>query len=222
MERRRRPGGFTLVELMVVVAIISIIAIITVPALLEYNGEQSSRDVSRRVTMHFKGLRSLATTTGQALVVRINEGNLSDQMGSIQVFPSTTNRCSNATNVANPNLSLDLTGLTRDNVQIVHMSPGGGGALRLCFKPDGSVVNLSGQPLSKDSTSATDGCDESGAEWGGYCDRNGVACFKVSALNEGSSASKKCWGVDSQGEPSHLGEDHIILLSFNGGAKMVR
>jgi hypothetical protein len=156
------------------------------------------------------------------MVVRITEGNLNDEMGSIQVFPSTTNRCANATNVANPNLSLNLTDLTRDNVQLVHMSPGGGGLLSLCFKPNGSVVNLAGQPLSRDSTSATDGCEESAQEWAGYCNRSGVACFKLSALNEDSNANKKCWSVDGNGEPSHLGEDHIILLSFNGGAKMVR
>ena len=227
MRRRmaRGPKGFNLVELMIVVAIIGLIVVLSVPALLQLGAERQSVTVARSVTLHMRWLRDVAVSTNRAFVVRIREGNPSDPLarGRIDVYPSTSSRCAAARNTADPELSVDMSELSPDNVQIVRASPrDNNGVVELCIRPDGAVVGLSGEPSIANGTSQSDGCAESQEEWRALCGQNGVACMKIAAVNVRSTADKRCWDVDGSGEQTHVGEDHIVSLTFSGGARMVR
>lgn len=229
----QRRGGFNLVELMIVVAIIGILVVAAFPAAVEFNSDRVKLNAARDVTQHLRGLRNLATTTNRAMVVTVTPGDGVDgeNKGSITVLQSRDNTCRASQLVASPLLGFDMgQDYPSHNVQIVTLAPGGTAPLRFCMKPDGRVTSMagvssSGLGLLPDAFSANDcagfGYETSGEVlgWASYCNRSGVMCLKVAYLN--NNCPNRCFTVSGECM-SHVGVDHIVTMNFTGDTRMVQ
>jgi prepilin-type N-terminal cleavage/methylation domain-containing protein len=230
-----RRRGFTLTELMIVVAIIGVIVAAAVPALVANGERRVTMNVARTITEHLRGLRHLAVNSNRAYIVRITQGDGAQgaTRGRILVYPSNSTRCIPASTNHTLSLSLDLdnrgAGLGRrtagKNVQIVYLAPTP--TLNLCFKPNGSIVGEThGAHLLPGSQSASD-CTGEGyvtdltdpTHWKNRCGRAGTMCLKIAYLND--ACPSRCQQLSGDCT-AHLGLDRIISLNFSGETRVIQ
>ena len=76
---RRRSGGYTLLEIALVVAIIVLIIGAAVPLTSGFTREQRLRDVVRELLVYAKTARSDAMTTGRAGLLQIGRMSVGSQ-----------------------------------------------------------------------------------------------------------------------------------------------
>lgn len=82
--RERSVRGFSLVELMIVVAIIAILAAVAAPSISEYVRRSKGRDVARSIANSVRFARDQATSRGQVVLVDIDP-TASDGHGLVTV-----------------------------------------------------------------------------------------------------------------------------------------
>ncbi len=82
VDLRRARAGFTLVEIMIVVAIVGIFAAIAVPSWQRYQSNLQLRAVTRGISNAFSYARSRAITTGNRYVVAFAVGVPTDVCGN--------------------------------------------------------------------------------------------------------------------------------------------
>jgi prepilin-type N-terminal cleavage/methylation domain-containing protein len=82
IELRRSRAGFTLVEIMIVVAIVGIFAALAVPAWQRYQNNLQLRSAARGVSNAFSFARSRAITSGNRYVVALAVGGGADVCGN--------------------------------------------------------------------------------------------------------------------------------------------
>ena len=251
LRRRGAPQGFTIVELMITVAIIGILVAVAVAGIYNYRTERVGLEASRQVAERLRGLHRMAVTSNRAVVLRITEGaagqlSADGERGRIDVLVSSDNTCANAT-VVNQNISLnfkyDATNPTRfserfrfENVQIVSVSPqpeSENASLELCIKPDGRVVNaLTLQPLTADSFSTGRCSDDAFAASGDAMKDIAIAATNWEAQCDRagvvclrlSNLNDTCPArCPSTGEcDSRYGIDNIVVMTYTGQTRLVR
>jgi prepilin-type N-terminal cleavage/methylation domain-containing protein len=145
----RGPGGFTLVEVMTVSAVISILTMIAMPAYQQWNARYQLRQATEEVAGNLKLARMAAMSRGSNVVVTLavvgGRGNLSTG----GVFPPIT-------------LSEGVTGLTSTTVTFSQLGlRAGGGAgnqlIQLTSK-SGTVYSVLVTPSGKINWCKTASC----------------------------------------------------------------
>jgi prepilin-type N-terminal cleavage/methylation domain-containing protein len=146
---RKRSGGFTLMEALVVVAIIALSAAIAAPSVIEAMADREANEAAQdlvRIGVHGQ---TAAMAYGRAHVLRYAAASGGGQNGSVQLWRGRSSLCS-----ANPWTTI-ISGACADNencVEQVDMDTHGMGSyaarLRLpgtttadlCFQPDGELM----------------------------------------------------------------------------------
>lgn len=91
MKRVHRSGGFSLVEILVVIAIIGVMSLIGVPAFMNYQKSQAFKTSMRQFTSDMRAARQRAVTrTSMVRITNIaNVGPEIDKRGVYQIQEST-------------------------------------------------------------------------------------------------------------------------------------
>jgi prepilin-type N-terminal cleavage/methylation domain-containing protein len=167
------PVGVTLVELMIVIALIGILAALATPTIRRTQERASARQVGSQIANDLRTARNQAMSRGEALWVSVASGNGTDaNRGTIQILrselrcddgsaPSTgapETACPNSTearrarscrqekvlDAANPVLETDFARFS-GTAQLAGTSPATG---LICFNPDGRVLDGEGNVIS--------------------------------------------------------------------------
>jgi general secretion pathway protein H len=72
-DRRDRRGGFTLIELMIALAIMALIAALALPRVFPSGGATASRATAYAIASVLRGDRTTALRTGQPVTTRVDE-----------------------------------------------------------------------------------------------------------------------------------------------------
>ena len=91
MNRPHRSRGFSLVELLTVVAIIGVMSLVGVPAFINYQKSMTFKTSMRQLTSDLRGARQRAATRSTFVMVgnMRNEGAVGDTRGVYEILEST-------------------------------------------------------------------------------------------------------------------------------------
>lgn len=183
--RQRGAHGFSLVEMMIVVAIIAILAAIAVPSISEYIRRSKGRDVARSIANSVRFARDQAMSRGQVVLVEIDPSASGDR-GVVRVLrlvdtsggggdagsgdggsgssaASLPKSCKEASwKLSQGTLNTETAyeydiGQKQPDMAIRQMDPDPETTMRLCAMPDGRVGTMNGLPFRpNDSADCTD------------------------------------------------------------------
>ncbi len=151
--------GFTLVELLVVVAVIGVLAAITAPSISNMIDRSRSREFARGIANQYRLARDQAASTNQAFVVRLyRQGTTFTSRGRVEVWAVAGPDPLNPLNPANcRSLDFPTTPSAPEqnmisvfegesiggNMVIRQSSQAGGGVSTVCVQPNGEFLEIS-------------------------------------------------------------------------------
>ncbi|MFB6264295.1 MAG: Tfp pilus assembly protein FimT/FimU [Bradymonadaceae bacterium] len=134
------PGGFTLAELLVTLALVSVLAGLAVPSVENSLERAEARRVARQVANSFREARNQAMSRAQVVLAEVVTAN----QGQIVLY-RTTNQATSCRE-ANKNKATEVARTTVREISgdIGILGHATGQPEWLCFAPDGRVLNLDG------------------------------------------------------------------------------
>lgn len=139
MKSFRDRTGFTLMELMVVVAVIGIIAVMAFPSMKAYRRKEITRGTATQVSGWFSDARTRAISNGRMTFLLLEEPTNG-------MFPFEADQFASLVTDANGNRALDET----DSAVAIYLPPGAKGQVKL-YSPD--TVIGAGSPVPSDDMS---------------------------------------------------------------------
>jgi prepilin-type N-terminal cleavage/methylation domain-containing protein len=166
MPRKPRPNGFTLVELLMTVALIGVLAVLATPPIMRATQERELSNATQSVLNMVEYARVQAAARNRAYRLRPAVTGGTQGSGSFELIEGLTSACRNFLTPA-PDGTVALTVRTLDlgrehpGVRVVSLAPIDLESAPLCFKPDGRVyqVRNDSTPVIVPSTSDLAGGD---------------------------------------------------------------
>lgn len=147
MQRKCRPAGFTLVELMMTVALIGVLALLAAPGVMKASQERELANATQAVMNVIEFSRTQAAARNRAYRIRpVVTGGIQGS-GSFEIIEGLNSACRGFLSPG-PNGVVPLTVRTLDlgrdhpGVRIVSLDPIDLESAPLCFKPDGRVFQV--------------------------------------------------------------------------------
>jgi prepilin-type N-terminal cleavage/methylation domain-containing protein len=232
MRRRARNQGaellrrgFTLIELMIVVAIIAILAAFLAPSVSQYMDRAQAQSAARDVTNMMRMARNQAMSRGEVILAEVTT---STEGGTVELFRTDDGNgpalsCSQAGGMGPTNWESVRTydmGTESPDMALIGADPD---VTVLCFSPSGRVLNTSGLAFSQGDT---DGCKISGVRlWVRRADPSvsDAAALKNDPLG-GSHKLTACLEdqseIDAQRQGREVAHFWNIWVPYNGAVTM--
>ena len=193
--RARQDRGFTLVELMVTVAMIIVLVIVTIPPVMKAVREREVADAAQAVMdiLDFAKVQAAARNRAYQVVPTLTTGQWGPgKQGTIQLNEGPSSACINFASGVQNVRRLDF-GQDYESVHLVSVTPADIVQATICIKPDGRVLRVDTQmPVASSDTQYA----------------AGDVRFVVQRYEHGPTVSNGPVGIQ-----------HVIVLPYNGAAR---
>lgn len=207
--RRQAQAGFTLVEMMVVLALIALLAGLAGPSMMRWMDRSQADEGSRKILNTLREARDTAMNRGFAMAAKFKE---KDSGGvAVEIYQTDARRCAdvNAGALGAPVYTYRISEMTSKHaVMEAEPNPMRSG---ICFSPQGPILNLNNKkPLSYSMTGT--GCND--------VIMGGLIVIRSKDFPSSGAPSFDCSNDPALKVTADSRDERIIEVQYNGSVSL--